>query len=131
VKALDTPVLLSILHGAPAAKSLLKSLSGEELATTEANLLELSALAARAPAGSRTQRIRGLERLRRRLTVLPIDARAYAEATARLTADRPGGLLLWAMYGALQAHGCAELITDTKGKLPGGHWRFKVRRIQL
>ncbi len=131
MRALDTPVLLSILHGAPVAKSLLKSLSGEELATTEVNLLELSALAARAPGGSRAQRIRELERLRRRLTVLPIDSRAHAEATARLTADRPGGLLLWAMYGALQAHGCAELITDTRSNLPGGHWRFKVRRIRL
>lgn len=131
MKALDTPVLLSMLHGAPAARSLLKSLAGEELATTEANLLELSTLAARSPGGSRAQRIRGVERLRRRLTVLPIDAGAGAEISGRLSGDRSPGPLVWAMYGALQAHGCSELITDTKGSLPSGHWRFKVRRIRI
>lgn len=131
MRALDTPVLLALLHGAPSAKALIKSLSGEELAATEANFLELSALAARGPPGSRASRIRGLERLRRRLTVLPIDSTSNAEATARLAGDRPGGLLSWAMYGALQANGCSELITDSKGPLPKGRWRFKVRRIGL
>lgn len=131
MRALDTPVLLSLLHASPAAQALIKSLTGEELATTEANLLELSALAARGPATLRANRLRGVERLRRRLTVLPIDPGASAEVMARLTNDRPGSMLVWAMYGALQVHGCAELITDTKGALPGGRWRFKVRRVRV
>ncbi|MFZ0699548.1 MAG: PIN domain-containing protein [Thermoplasmata archaeon] len=129
MKALDTPVLLALLQGAPTAKALLKSLSGEELATTEANMLELSALAARSD--SRTSRIRALERLRRRLTVLPIDPQAVVEVTGRRSGDRAGSMLVWAMYGALQTRGCAELITDTRGTLPGGRWRFKVRRVRL
>jgi predicted nucleic acid-binding protein len=131
MKALDTPVLLSLLHGAPAARSLVKSLAGEEMATTEANLLELATVAARGHGGSRALRIRGIERLRRRLTVLPIDAGAGTELSGRLSGDRSPGPLVWAMYGALQAHGCSELVTDTRGQLPGGHWRFKVRRIRL
>lgn len=131
MKALDTPVLLGLLHGTPAVKTLIKSLSGEELATTEANLLELTALAARAPKEARADRMRALERLRRRLTVLPIDRQAGLQVASRLTSEESASrLLVWAMYGALEAHGCAELITDSKGSLPGGRWRFKVRRLR-
>jgi len=130
MKALDTPVLLSLLHGVPSAKALVKSLSGEELATTEANLLELSAIAARGAKGVRTERTRALERLRRRLTVLPIDAQGGLQTASRLMGEEsPSRLLVWAMYGALEAHGCTELITDATGNLPG-HWRFKVRHVR-
>ena len=45
MKALDTPVLLEILHDSPRVKELLKGLRGEELATTEINLFELRLLA--------------------------------------------------------------------------------------
>lgn len=132
MKALDTPVLLALLHGARSAKSVISSLSGEELATTEANLLELTAIAVRGPKGGRGDRLRALERLRRRLTVLPIDGHGGLEVASRLAPDDAGPpFLVWAMYGALEAHGCAELITETKGRLPGGRWRFKVRRVRL
>jgi predicted nucleic acid-binding protein len=54
MKALDTPVLLAILEGVPAARDLLRRLKGSELATTEANLLELTLLASAGPRGRRT-----------------------------------------------------------------------------
>ncbi len=131
MKALDTSVLLALLHGHPSVKALVKSLSGEELATTEANLLELSAIAAHGAKTARAERMRGLERLRRRITVLPIDGQGGLLAASHLAGEEsPSRLLVWAMYGALEAHGCTELITDVKTSLPGGHWRFKVRRIR-
>ena len=67
MKALDTPVLLAMLHDAAGAKELLKSLRGEELATTELNLFELRALASEGPRAQRESRETALARLRRRV----------------------------------------------------------------
>src|SRR5208283_1659005 len=84
MKGLDTSVLLALLEGERGTRDLLKQLRGVELATTEANLLELSYLAARGPPRTQVARRRAVDRLRRKLTVLPIDNRAVEQAGRRL-----------------------------------------------
>jgi predicted nucleic acid-binding protein len=129
MKALDTAALLTLLEGAPATRAQLARLRGSELATTEANLLELSWLAASAPPRARSSRLAAIARLRRRLTVLPIDARGAEEAQRRLarsgTAMSP---LVVAMLGALEAYGCEELLTDDPAQFQGT-WRFRIRAL--
>jgi len=131
MKALDTSVLLALLEGAPGTKELLHRLRGEEVATTEANLLELEYLASRGAARHRGSRRDAVARLRQKITVLPIDARAV-ESSARhfgkgLEAAPP---LVSAMMGALEANGCEELLTHDP--LPSlGKWKVRVTRIQF
>lgn len=129
MKGIDTSALLEILEGSKEARQELKRLRGTELASTEANLLELACLAARAPGRTRLARLAALPRLRRRLTVLPLDARAVDEAARHLAQD-PTGMspLLAASLGALEAAGCDELLTTNPSEI-GGRWRFKVRRF--
>lgn len=123
MKALDTPVLLAILHDSPGAKELLKSLHGEEIATTELNLFELGVIAANARATTRASREDALARLRRRVTVLPVTSQSVAVAAKHApTGARSGG---WTrlILGVLVAAGCAEWITTkayapARGKLP-------------
>ncbi len=124
MKALDTSVLLAFLEGDRAARDLVHKLRGVEIAATEANLLELSYLAAKGT--SRAHRQEVLERLRRRLTVLPIDARAVGNAgrLLRRGADRYPPTLL-AMMGALEAGSCEELFTLDQG-LARGPWKVRV-----
>jgi len=129
MKALDTPVLLALLHDAPSAKELLKSLRGEELATTELNLYELRRLAGDSPRAERNRRENALARLRRRMTVLPITAEAVTEAGRLLPPNDRGAALAPLVWGTLAAAGCGEWITTrayapSKGKLP-----FKVRIV--
>lgn len=128
MKALDTPILLEILRGRTKARALLASLAGEELATTEVNMLELAMLAhADGPKGLE-RRLGALERLRRRLTVLAIDERATRAAAALARSGpkaAPTGLLL--MLGAVESAGCSEWITvrgATGATVPG---KVKVR----
>lgn len=128
MKGLDTSALLGLLHGDRGIRDLLKRLRHIELATTEANLLELAWIASRSPAHAR-RRKDALERLRQKITVLPIDSRAVERASRQMVrgAPTPPPLLL-AMLGALDAAGCDELYTrDTVRDL--GKWRFKVTRI--
>ncbi len=129
MKALDTSVLLALLEGDAATRELLRRLRGVELATTEANLLELHYLAARGPARSRAGRRAVVERLRQKLTVLPIDGRATEQASHRLGkgSERTAPQVL-AMLGALEANGCEELYTHDPALDPG-KWRFKINRI--
>jgi predicted nucleic acid-binding protein len=129
MKALDTSVILGLLEGDPMTRDLLKRLRGVELATTEVNLLELAYLAARGPERSRSARRELLERLRRKLTVLPVDGRAVEQAVKRLGkgSERTPPHVL-AMLGALEANGCDELLTQESGIDPG-RWRFKVTQI--
>ena len=131
MKAVDTGVLLALLEGSPKAREQLRRLRGTEVATTEANLLELGAIAAASPGRTRTNRLEVLERLRQRLTVLPVDARSSREAS-RL-AGRAGDQLtphVLGMLGALEAAGCQELLTDDAA-LRGGAWSFRVRVVTL
>ncbi len=131
MKGFDTWALLEILEGSPAARKELRRLRGEELATTEACFLELGYLAARGGSNSQLARRTALARLRRRLTVLPLDARAIEEAARHLTG--PAGALPPAVLGSLgafEAAGCDELLTSSPAELRG-RWRFKVRRFGL
>jgi predicted nucleic acid-binding protein len=130
VKGLDTPVLLTILHDSPSAKELLRSLRGEELATTELNMFELRTLAAEGPRAQRIGRETALARLRRRITVLSITADAvqgagrFYKGNHRATNYQP---LVWA---ALAAAGCGEWITTRKYAPAKGTLPFKLRVVQ-
>jgi len=129
MKGLDAGVLESILEGDPAAKELLRRLRGLEVATTELTILELTAVAHQAPARVRTSRLASIEKLRHKLTVLPIDSRATAEASRRLGGSSRGlGLLRQAEAGAFEAVGCDELFTHNTGAYPG-KWSFDLTRI--
>ncbi len=127
MKGLDTPILLEILHGTPASRRLLKSLQGEELATTELNMFELLHVASQAPKPTRGQRQRALVSLRRRISVLPVTAASVDEA-ARTASARPltagFGPLIWS---TLTAAGCTEWITTRNATPPKGASRLKVR----
>jgi len=130
VKALDTTVLLAILEGDKASRALLRRLRGIEIATTEANMLELAFLAVRAPKPRRGARLVDLERMRRKLTVIPIDPAAVREGSKALAAHSTATppISTWAMLGALEAAGCDELITSDPGRIQG-KWRFKLTRF--
>lgn len=131
MKALDTSVLLSLLEGEPGARDLLKRLRGVEVATTEANLLELAYLAAEGPDRHRAARRDALRRLRRKITVLPIDARSAETALTRIgKGGEASSPLVTAMMGALESNGCEELLT-LDGSLPGGKWKVRTTRIKL
>lgn len=129
MKAFDTSILLALLEGDHGARDLTRKLKGTEIATTEANLLELAHLAGRGPPRSRPRRREALDRLRRKLTVLPIDHRAVLEAERRVTKDAPTiSPIVAGMLGALETAGCDELFT-TDPQECGGRWRFKVTRF--
>jgi predicted nucleic acid-binding protein len=125
VKALDTPVLLALLRGDPAVKDLLRRLRGHEIATTEGNLLELAILAGR----SGGHRREALGRLRRKITVLPLDARAVEEVGRRAARGELSGTspLVAGVLAALESAGCEELFT-VGPSLPG-KWRFRITRM--
>jgi predicted nucleic acid-binding protein len=129
MKALDTSALLSLLVGDRAGRDLVRKIQGVEVATTEANLLELAYLAPRGPARLRAVRRAALSRLRRKLTVLPLDTKAVEEASRRLAkGETVLPALTLAMLSILETSGCEELLTTDRG-IPTGKWRFKVSRI--
>lgn len=131
MKAVDTGVLLALLQGSTKARDAVRRLRGVELATTEANMLELTILAASAPQRDRKGRIEALERLRQRLTVLPLDPRATREGSRRGAGlARPVMPHVLGMLGALEAAGCEELVTDDRG-IAGDRWGFRVRVLPL
>ncbi|HTT16829.1 MAG TPA: PIN domain-containing protein [Thermoplasmata archaeon] len=130
MRALDTGVLLGLLEGSVKVRELLRRSRGAELATTEANLLELAVLCSRGPAKGRAARLAALDKLRQRLTVLPLDGRAYHAAAAGI---RGGAELSWStlgMLGALEAAGCEELLTDDPRYGRGG-WSFRVKVLTI
>lgn len=127
MKGIDTPILLSILHDTPGARELLKGWRGEELATTEINLFELQALVEVGPRSARSARESALLRLRRRITVLPIDASAVKRSGRLPSGDWGRGGYQALVWGAMAAAGCSEWIT-TRGYSPRKrHVPFKVR----
>lgn len=129
MKALDTSALLALLEGDRSTRDLLRRLRGVEWATTEANLLELAYVAQGGPQRIRARRRELVDRLRRKLTVLPIDARAVGEA-GRLIAKGHGDdpPLTLAMMAALEADGCDELFT-LDPELARGRWKLRVTRL--
>ncbi|MFY9717388.1 MAG: PIN domain-containing protein [Thermoplasmata archaeon] len=129
MKALDTPALLALLEGNPRVRQLLKKWRGEEVATTEVNLLELAFLAAHSSSRGRAHRMAALGRLRRRITVLGVDSRAVDEAFRRLERGGPTpGLTVLAMLSTLETNGCEELLTDDPRQIQG-KWRFKTTKF--
>jgi predicted nucleic acid-binding protein len=132
MKALDTGILRALLEGSERARELVRRLRGAEIATTEANLLELAYLSARAPRKGAVARLAVLEKLRQRVTVLPIDSRATEAASARIvrSGGKPPSPTAAAMLGALEAAGCEELLTDDAAPLEG-EWSFKIRPVRL
>ena len=129
MKALDTSVLLALLEGERSARDLVRKLGDVEVATTEVNFLELAYLAGKGSAKVRSKRREALGRLRRKLTVIPIDSRAIGEAESNvLRGDAPASPLVAAMLGALEAAGCDELYTTDPGDCRG-RWRFQVTRF--
>jgi predicted nucleic acid-binding protein len=131
MKAIDTGVLLALLEGSPRAREQVRKLRGIEVATTEANLLELAYLASAAPPKARAGRLAVLDRLRQRLTVLPIDARSVREASPRVSRG-PERIppMVALMMGALEAAGCDELLTDDSRTIVGD-WSVKVRQTAV
>lgn len=129
MKGLDTSVLLALLEGDRKVRDLLRRLRGVELATSEANFLELGYLAARGPAKGRRHRQETLERLRRKITVLPIDSRSVDRSLRQLrkgnSAPAPAVL---AMLGAFEAAGCDEVLTRSPFPAPG-RWSFAVKIV--
>jgi len=132
MKALDTPVLLSILEGEAAARTLLRRVRGVEIATSEINLLELSLVSTFGGPKHRVARSKAIDRLRSRLTVLPIDQAGYREASARLSSrsGKTSPLAPLAALGAFEAYACDELFTTNPSEIPG-KWKFKVTKYPL
>ena len=130
MKGLDTSVLLGLLEEDAVVRRLLGRLRGVELATTEANLLELELIAAHGSGRQRKARRRALERLRRKITVLPIDARAIDQVGSRLGArSESAAPAVLAMLGALESNGCDELFV--RDALPiEGRWRLRVTKVE-
>jgi predicted nucleic acid-binding protein len=130
MKALDTPVLLSILHGESGAKTLVRRLRGSEVATTELNLLELSWLAGGSAGKGRAHRLGVLARLGRTMTILPYDRRAGERLAIHLAKDdlRDVPPLVAGMLAILEANGCEEWITTARG-VGGGRWSFRVAEM--
>lgn len=128
MKALDTPVLLSVLRDRAKVRALLTSMAGHELATTEVNLLELELLARADASRGLEKRLAALERLRRRLTVLPIDERATRAASALArSAPRTTSPNVLLMLGAIEAASCSEWVTNRHGAELGVRGKVKVR----
>jgi predicted nucleic acid-binding protein len=127
MKALDTPVLLDILHDAHGAKELLQSLHGEEIATTELNLFELRLVAAVGSGPARNLRENALAKLRRRLTVLPVTSDGVAAAGKYLGLSSRSGDSTALVWGVLSAAGCSEWITTKPYAPPKGKFPFRVR----
>lgn len=125
---LDTPFLLRLLRGDPKATAQLRSWQGEELATTEWNLLELEALARADPSSGRERRRAALEKLRRRLTVVPFDERAserFVQAQAAPTS--PEELASAAIAAALESRGCTHWVTHGRPPLRGRFWKIRTK----
>ncbi len=132
MKGLDTPILLGILDGSPSVRTLLRSLSGEELATTELNMTELAAIAVHGGPRGRRERLQALERLRRRMTVLPIDRRVTELLSQRAAETRTASdLHLNAIMAAFEAAGCSQVLTDNRTSIPHAVWKVKVTSIAV
>ena len=130
MKALDTPVLLEVLRGRESIRNVLKALGSEELATTEINLYELEVVARAGPRQGRERRLAAIERLRRKLTVLPIDARGVRAAAQRgLGRIGDSSPLVSLMMGAAESAGCTELLTTRSARFPKDSGKVKVRIV--
>lgn len=132
MRGLDTPVLVALLRGNPAARRLVRSLTGEELATTEWNFFELEWMARSNPSPGRDRRLAALEKLRRRLTVLSVDPHAVRAAFPRSERSRtpPNEVpVLRLVLGAMEANGANEWYTTKEWASASSSGRCKVRQF--
>ena len=128
MRGLDTGVLVDLLHGRPAARSLLEESADEELCTTEVNLFELEAIARGDRRAGRERRLAALDRLRRKITVLPIDERAvHAAALLAAAHPRSASTAEYLILGAAEAAGVREWVSDAPLPVPSPPARLKVR----
>lgn len=130
MRGLDSPALLAILDGSEKGRALLDDLVGEEACTTEVNLFELETIALQGPARRRSERLAALERLRRRITVLPLDE-ASSRAAAALARSNPIGQppSVWMMLGIFEANDCTSVTTSAAARLGGVRCRPKIINI--
>lgn len=130
MRGLDSPALIAILNGSEPGRALLDDLVGEEACTTEVNLFELETIALQAPARRRGERLAALERLRRRITVLPLDD-ASSRAAAALARSNSIGQppSVWMMLGIFEANGCTSVVTSAAARLGGVRCRPKIVNI--
>jgi hypothetical protein len=129
MKGLDTPVLLEILHGSASGRALLKTLRGDELATSEINMFELVHLAAQGPRNARGARHKALAGLRRRITVIPVTARSVERTRSTIASpptDRGYTGLIW---GTMVDAGCGEWLTTRSEAPPKGSTGMRTRVI--
>ncbi|HYK94153.1 MAG TPA: PIN domain-containing protein [Thermoplasmata archaeon] len=131
MRGVDTPLLLALLEGRPDGRGIAEHQPSEELCTTEINMFELEALARMGPSDGRARRLAALERLRRRLGILPIDERA-ARLAALLAAQSPGALpaSTCLVVGAFQAAGATEMLTTEASHLSGVKLPIRVTIVQ-
>ena len=132
MKGLDTPVLLGLLHCSRPTAELLRTLEGEELVTTELNLAELTTIVGRGGPRRRKEHLPALERLRRRLTVLPVDRKAIEllglrAPQIRTAAELHTGLLM----ATFEAAGCAQVLTASGSRLGGTPWKVKIANVAV
>ncbi len=132
MKGLDSPVLIALLRGDSAVRPLLDSISRDEVGTTEWDLLEVERAARADPSPGRQRRLLSVERLRRAVTVLPLDERAARLASPRVTA-KDGTIQLATIWklAALEAAGADEWYT-VRGRASGRpRGRVKVKHLPL
>jgi predicted nucleic acid-binding protein len=127
MKAIDTPILVDLLCGVPEARALVGSWRDQEVATTELNLFELQLLAETGPRKSLGRRMGALERLRRRLTVLPVDVHAFAVSRSVGSATgRSFAPMTRLILSVLLANGCSEWHTTRAVASRGAYGRLKI-----
>lgn len=99
----------------------MRGLGNEELATTELNLWELTALAYGDKRGGIEHRLAALDRLRRKLTVLPFDNKSAAASLRALANSRTGrpSPVTALIVATLEGHGCSHWVT-TPEAVPQG-----------
>jgi predicted nucleic acid-binding protein len=132
MKALDASVLVALLRGRPEAKALLRSLHGEELCAPQLVLVELEALARLDASPGLERRLAAVEKLRRRLTVLPIEEKG-AQIAAKILGAHPRNASLSAALtaGALEAQHVGEWITTPEFAPDRKVGRVRTRVIKM
>ncbi len=143
MNCVDTPLLEQLLDGEASADPWLNFVerSGEEVCTTEANLLELEILSQRRGAIGVRQRTLALDRLRGSVTVLPMVpsvSRTVGHLFRRkgLTSDKPRGkrntgardpLLLSLIFGIALQHGVTTFLTTHPTQGEARRWGLRVK----
>ena len=143
MNCVDTPLLEQLLDGEANADLWLNFVerSGEEVCTTEANLLELEILSQRRGAIGVRQRTLALDRLRGSVTVLPMVpsvSRTVGHLFRRkgLTSDKPRGkrntgardpLLLSLIFGIALQHGVTTFLTTHPTQGEARRWGLRVK----